>query len=378
MLAADFGDAPEPYPVLLSEDGPRHNAMGPRLGSVRDMESDGVHSSDADGDDQLGSEDEDSLHHVTIQVGQATGSITIDVQEGAGKLDGWIDFDGDGNWHGAFEQVFASRDVVVGQNTLTFPVPLDAVAGTTFSRFRLSTAGGLGFTGEAIDGEVEDHKLTIDPPAEATGVFSAAQTIGGSQTSTVYSIDVGDIDGDGDLDILHGQSGANAFAWHENDGFGNYTQHFISNRSTQFVKIVDLDQDGHLDLLGNWFSTTFWYRNDGSGNFTSRNLPSQSSVSTGLFVADADGDGDLDIFSGSSSPRRIQWLENDGQQNFSYRIASGLSGIPSDVRGADFDGDGDIDLLLPDRTNRDLLWLENDGSPSSRGRIGSPLLTSSM
>src|SRR5205085_4224342 len=49
--------------------------------------------------------------------------------------------------------------VVAGTNTLMFKVPTNAVAGATFARFRLSTAGGLSPVGEAADGEVEDYAI---------------------------------------------------------------------------------------------------------------------------------------------------------------------------------------------------------------------------
>ena len=52
----DFGDAPEPYAVLLADDGARHIADGPFLGSVVDTEADGQPSAGAvgDGDDEDG------------------------------------------------------------------------------------------------------------------------------------------------------------------------------------------------------------------------------------------------------------------------------------------------------------------------------------
>jgi hypothetical protein len=36
LLAADFGDAPAPYPTLLAANGASHEAIGPTLGALRD------------------------------------------------------------------------------------------------------------------------------------------------------------------------------------------------------------------------------------------------------------------------------------------------------------------------------------------------------
>jgi hypothetical protein len=51
-----------------------------------------------------------------------------------------------------------------GLNMESFSVMnAEVVPGDTFARFRLSSAGGLSPTGEAADGEVEDHEVTIKP-----------------------------------------------------------------------------------------------------------------------------------------------------------------------------------------------------------------------
>ena len=51
--------------------------------------------------------------------------------------------------------------VFAGSNLLSFSIPAGAKPGTTFSRFRLSSAGGLATTGQADDGEVEDYLVSI-------------------------------------------------------------------------------------------------------------------------------------------------------------------------------------------------------------------------
>lgn len=54
VLSLDFGDAPDPtYPTLLVNDGARHGATGPQLGSSRDFELDGQSNTNATGDDDV-------------------------------------------------------------------------------------------------------------------------------------------------------------------------------------------------------------------------------------------------------------------------------------------------------------------------------------
>ncbi|MEO2045423.1 MAG: GEVED domain-containing protein [Pirellulales bacterium] len=136
-----------------------------------------------------------------MMVGAAAATVTVNVQGAVGKLDAWIDFNGDGAWGGPGEQIFAARDVIVGDNLLTFDVPSYAIAGTTYARFRVSTAGALGVIGAAADGEVEDYQVNIVSPTEANGIFGAPYTISPTADGA-SSIFAADVDGDGDLDVL--------------------------------------------------------------------------------------------------------------------------------------------------------------------------------
>ncbi len=184
----DFGDAPTPYPTSLTADGARHIATGPMLGQVVDTEADGVNSDNADGDDISGAtpDDEDGVVFgstlLAISDFATTANVLITASETA-KLDAWIDFNGNGNWDDAGEQIFASRDVEAGVNTLGFTVPAGASVGTTAARFRISTAGGLLPTGQADDGEVEDYLVKIVDDDTAADV--SVQLPGGETSVTI-------------------------------------------------------------------------------------------------------------------------------------------------------------------------------------------------
>jgi len=71
-----------------------------------------------------------------------------------GALDPRLDYNQDGDFADAGEQIFVSSPVIDGRNVLSFNVPSSATAGRTLLRLRLSSAGGLTFDGVAIDGEV--------------------------------------------------------------------------------------------------------------------------------------------------------------------------------------------------------------------------------
>ncbi|AKS40466.1 GEVED domain-containing protein [Wenzhouxiangella marina] len=168
--AVDYGDAPDspggaatgnPYPSLIEHDGAGHIDAGPFLGALRDSEADGQPDATATGDDLGGSDDEDGVVFTTPLV--AGQGATVDITaSGAGLLNAWIDFNGNGSWADPGEQIFTDLALVAGANNgLGFSVPVVAALPQTFARFRFSQAGGLSYDGIAVDGEVEDYEVSI-------------------------------------------------------------------------------------------------------------------------------------------------------------------------------------------------------------------------
>ena len=91
----------------------------------------------------------------------------------------------------------SDQNLVRGHNTVPVTPPAAATQATTYARFRCSTQAGLGITGAAADGEVEDYTLSIlagsasndwgDAPDTGTGTGTGNyQTVGtdnGAHTS---------------------------------------------------------------------------------------------------------------------------------------------------------------------------------------------------
>jgi len=168
----DFGDAPDPrtldagkYPTLDANGGAKHKlGSGLSLGLTVDGDADGQPTVDATGDDADADGDDENgvILPATLFAGlNAVVDVTVSAD---GLLDAWIDFNSDGDWDDDGERITPATGlpVVAGSNAVTFLVPATAVDGTTFARFRLSSAGGLSPGGEADDGEVEDYAVVID------------------------------------------------------------------------------------------------------------------------------------------------------------------------------------------------------------------------
>ena len=185
----DFGDAPAPYPTLLKDNGgraavltnfhlgpPSVSATGVALGVEPDAEADGLPEANAQGDDTTGVDDADGVVFNSNLIAGANASITVTVTTGSspeGALQGWVDFNGDGDWLDAGEQVFKNRLLSEGTYTLSFAVPVGAKTGTTYARFRYGYESSIGPTGMAQAGEIEDYQVQVisdQPIANADSV----------------------------------------------------------------------------------------------------------------------------------------------------------------------------------------------------------------
>ncbi len=357
VFASDFGDAPLPYKTLLAEGGAEHVAVGPTLGASRDTEADGVHSANADGDDTTGIDDEDGVTFGTIRAGALDAMATVNVQGVAAKLDAWIDFNGDGSFGSPGEQIADAVLLSPGDTTISFDVPSWAADGTTYARFRLSTTGNLGVGGFAPDGEVEDHVVMIHPPTPACGCFLSATIALGIKG---FSMDVADLDRDGDTDLLSAAAFSGAAYWHEQLEGTTFLTHIIGDFgvTTADVHAIDFDGDGDRDVLGadSFGDRIVWFENDGDQSFERHYIPSEVEHA---YPADIDGDGDIDVLAVVPQDDGIAWYENDGNQAFTAHSITTNPG--SSLSASDVDGDGDTDVLSDLGTGK-IAWHENDGS----------------
>ncbi|MGB1310403.1 MAG: pilus assembly protein [Leucothrix sp.] len=133
-----------------------------RLGAAIDSESTSIASTNADGDGT----DDDGIVFTPMILGESS-TITANVS-GAGYLQVWIDWNGDGDFNDPDEQIATdlqdggTNDTSATAGVITFDttVPNSATISPTFIRFRWSSTPGLASTGPAEDGEAEDYQVT--------------------------------------------------------------------------------------------------------------------------------------------------------------------------------------------------------------------------
>jgi uncharacterized repeat protein (TIGR01451 family) len=199
LFGLDFGDAPDPtYPTLLASNGARHVIVpgGPALNlGLPDAEADGQPTAGANGDDNTGIDDENGVGMPTLYAGYQA-LIGLSSNQTA-FLNAWIDYNRDGDWNDAGEQIATNAQLIGGAAVLPINVPANAVAGPSYARFRYSSQQGLTPVGLASNGEVEDYVVSIvriNPGIAIAKTPDLQQVVSGATvTFTIRVTNTGDI-----------------------------------------------------------------------------------------------------------------------------------------------------------------------------------------
>ncbi|MCW8916435.1 MAG: FG-GAP-like repeat-containing protein [Magnetovibrio sp.] len=316
-----------------------------------------IESFDIDGDgdqDILFSHYNGSAYEIMLGTNNGSGTFTFSTTGIATSKEmfeiGDVDNDGD-------------VDIVTTANSATAqPVYFNDGSGTfsqTTQQFDMRLAQDLKLADMNGDGLLDivtantvsgntPNKVIFNNFGSVSGQFSdSGQTIGNNDSKTV---DVGDIDGDGDIDAVFGNWNG-VMEVYVNDGSGNLTSHqdlTLSGTSTLGIRLGDLDGDGDLDaFLANRYTKNFVLTNNGSGTFTDsgQTLGLDTGQHFGVDLGDLDGDGDLDAVTGNFSTADEFWI-NDGTATFTEAGLSLGSGYGRAVLIDDFNGDGQLDVIL--------------------------------
>ena len=182
--------------------------------------------------------------------------------------------------------------------------------------------------------------------------------------ATVSSLYLIDFDKNGTNDLIINGEYYNYY-WYKNDGKGGFTKlPFIKQTNTVYnFLIVDLDQDGDYDIVGNW-KKPMWFTNDGSNFFSTYHLIVSPVVGEIKAADDINGDGYIDLVFNSSQNNLLAWYRNKGDQTFEGpNVICGMypaffeSCLPIDI-----DNDGDKDIIADNYYNNQIVVYENTGS----------------
>jgi len=182
--------------------------------------------------------------------------------------------------------------------------------------------------------------LTSEPPSQ----LAFHQSPQRFDSIPTWRIALADLDGDGDLDAVFANAQVEPARVWLNDGYGVFTdtgQALGDNRHG--VDVGDVDGDGDPDIVLTTFRTgltTLVFLNDGQALFTELEGAFQTNIGFSVTLLDLDGDGDLDAAGNYLSAARI--YSNDGAGMFSL----GDTAFLLTAEWGDLDADGDVDAFI--------------------------------
>jgi hypothetical protein len=214
------------------------------------------------------------------------------------------------------------------------------------------------------------HTLTV-ATNNGSGGFATEQTVssGGSNPSP-QNVVAADMNGDGYVDLITANQGANSLSVLTNNGAGVFTLwqiiNVVSGANPSYVVAADVNGDGKMDLIcaNRSLNSVSVLLNNGSGGFSVSQTISVGSSPRGLVAADLNGDGKIDLATANFSGNSLTVLLNNGSGSFTASQTIGTGNGPQSVTALDINDDGKMDLVSANSGPNTLSVFVNNGSGS--------------
>lgn len=187
------------------------------------------------------------------------------------------------------------------------------------------------------------------------GTFAAEQTVA-TGLGQLSSVEITDLDGDTNPDLLVASTSTDRVLWLRNLGslaFGSASSITTGADGVEDAHAVDLDGDGVVDVLvaSAMNDQINWFRGQGGGSFANATLIDGAADGVSQARAfDLDFDGDLDIIAAVEDANEVRVYDNVGFGFFGPGTSLNSPGTMAAIRvngvmAGDFDDDLDVDIL---------------------------------
>ncbi|MEQ8548418.1 MAG: FG-GAP-like repeat-containing protein [Cyclobacteriaceae bacterium] len=283
-------------------------------------------------------------------------SVAIGDLDGDGKLDLAV-----ANSGSTTLSIF--RNTSTGAGTVSYDAKVDYATGSSPYSVVIGDLDGDGKSDLAVANRGSSTLSTFRNTSTGAGTISFAAKLDYATGSTPSSIAMGDFDSDGKPDLVVANRNDNTVSVLRNTsaGAGNVSfdtkVDFTTGVTPNAIAVGDLDGDGKIDLAvgnnGNDARSVSVLRNTstGSGNIS---YDSKIDFTTGVnlrsvAIGDLDGDNMLDIVATGTGSNQLSILRNtsvgDGNIAYAPQFQLGVTPVPTSTAIGDLDGDGRADLI---------------------------------
>ena len=310
-----------------------------------------------------------------VYLGNADGTFTDGVQiiDGAGYITCGLclgDFDEDGNLDLATANYSDKCRIYLGNGDGSFAAGEDLDPSYSKHSWSIVCAdfNGDGHLDLAIGNEGGYGDKNHYFLGRGDGTFTAANTLGKEDDDTI-SIVAGDIDKDGDLDLICAdRADSNRIYFNNQPGIFAASRAIApgTNNNTLGAALGDIDHDGDFDLVtANTNVPGMVYLGDPNGTFAATGSPVSPDRFSGqaVILEDFNEDGNLDAIYGIyNKPARIYCGAGDGTFNAGADIGNNNTPTRA-VSTGDLDRDGHLDLVVGISGDANLIFFgKGDGT----------------
>ena len=302
---------------------------------------------------------------VDFTTGSLPQSLSIGDIDGDGKIDLAI----------AVSNAVSVLRNTSSSNSVSFAAKVDFPAGTNPRSIAIVDIDGDGKLDLAIANS-GSNTVSVLRNIGSSGIINFATKVDFITGTSPRSIAIGDIDGDEKPDLAVVNNGSNTVSVLRNTGSSSSISFatkvdFTVGTLPQSVSIGDLDGDGKLDLaIANYNSNmvSVLRNTSNSGNIS---LASKLDFSTGVgsnsvAIGDINGDGKPDLTIANAGSNSVSVLRNTGSNgiiNFATKLDFATGSSPRFLAIGDIDGDGKPDLVATNLSSNNVSILHNNPLP---------------
>jgi YD repeat-containing protein len=232
------------------------------------------------------------------------------------------------------------------------------------------TTGDVNGDGNADIIEVNYGNNAISVQSKYGSTFTRFDYPAGSSPGSITSADV---NGDNKADLIVANINNNKLSVLINKGNGTFKAKvdYATGLSPHAVTVADINGDGKADLIAaNSASNTLSVlTNNGDGTFVAKVDYATGSSPTSVVSADVNNDGKVDLIAANSAGNTISVLINNGTGTFADKVDYATGNTPESVTVADVNGDGKVDLIAANSASNTLSVLINNGDGTFADKV---------